>query len=296
MEYTYLDNLNKSISRSYKEIYICAYNICNKGRCPFLTYLLCDNGDGLQFPVIYDADNNIIDITKKRLFDILQIELNKNFFKGFIDNDDILHVFYEVTDCTLIGSEHTFCLIDEIVNTRTFLDKPIDSAVTHLFLHNPLLCFLTDAHNNKYEIPSVSYVGRPEHLLNFTYTFGVSRTDSILGYSYYFTDFQNAQKEFGVVRNAIFYGVVLLKQNFPNDDIDASHVKNERLVDYALNTKYEAMTLRISDYDGLWTHNYDSVYLGNTELDDGTFLQNTPIIALKEYNQHIPLSIHIIQK
>ena len=43
-------------------------------------------------------------------------------------------------------------------------------------------------------------------------------------------------------------------------------------------------------------NNYDSVYLGNIELDDGSFLEDTPIIVLKEYNQQVPLTYHYIDK
>ena len=56
------------------------------------------------------------------------------------------------------------------------------------------------------------------------------------------------------------------------------------------------MTLRISDYDANWTKTYDSLYLGNVELDDGTFIQESPIIVTKDYNQQVPLSCHFINK
>ena len=53
--------------------------------------------------------------------------------------------------------------------------------------------------------------------------------------------------------------------------------------------------MRITDYDGKWADNYDSVYLGNLELDDGTFL-NRQSIVVREYQQQIPLSYHYIDK
>jgi hypothetical protein len=56
------------------------------------------------------------------------------------------------------------------------------------------------------------------------------------------------------------------------------------------------MTLRISDHDGLWKQNYDSVYLGNLELDDGNNLKNSPIYVIKDYYNHTPLSYHYIDK
>ena len=58
----------------------------------------------------------------------------------------------------------------------------------------------------------------------------------------------------------------------------------------------EILTMRISDHDGKWADNYDSVFLSKTELDNGAYLKNTPIMVLKEYEQQIPLSYHLIDK
>ena len=54
--------------------------------------------------------------------------------------------------------------------------------------------------------------------------------------------------------------------------------------------------MRITDYDGKWTEDYDSVYLGKVELDDGNFIKETPLIVVKNYNQQYPLSYHYINK
>ena len=54
--------------------------------------------------------------------------------------------------------------------------------------------------------------------------------------------------------------------------------------------------MRISDHDGKWTNMYDSVYLGRTELDDGTFLKNTPIWVVKNYNQQFSLSYKLVPR
>ena len=81
--------------------------------------------------------------------------------------------------------------------------------------------------------------------------------------------------------------------NFPNDE---SNIKKERLNDLSLDQKYEILTLRISDHDGTWSKSYDSAYLGNIELDDGSFIKEAPMIVLREYNQQIPLSYHFINK
>ena len=53
--------------------------------------------------------------------------------------------------------------------------------------------------------------------------------------------------------------------------------------------------MRISDHDGKWADKYDSVYLGNVELDDGSYLIKQ-LGVVKEYDQEMPLSYHFINK
>ena len=100
----------------------------------------------------------------------------------------------------------------------------------------------------------------------------------------------------GIVRFALFTGNTKYVENFPNAPIDESEIKKQRMTDPSLNQNYEIQTLRISDHDGIWSRTYNSVYLGNIELDDGNFIEETPLIVLKDYNQQIPLSCHFIDK
>ena len=105
---------------------------------------------------------------------------------------------------------------------------------------------------------------------------------------------------------ALSYGIPIITsaigaRGFDNDEIDESMIIAESIDDMKkaienLDNKKEILTLRISDHDGLWTSTYDSAYLGNLELDDGSFLDNTPMIVLKEYNQQVPLSYQLIKK
>jgi hypothetical protein len=80
------------------------------------------------------------------------------------------------------------------------------------------------------------------------------------------------------------------------DTNDASEIKKERLCDPNLSNKLESLTLRITDHDGEWANTYDSIYLGDTELDNGEYLKGTPMIALKTYEQQVTLSYHYIDK
>jgi hypothetical protein len=172
----------------------------------------------------------------------------------------------------------------------------------------------------------VGFVGKSTpNKINFTYTFGESPKNrtAILGPYYYFTNFDyairqggwshNYKPEYihnklitdnengryskgGIVRFALFTGITKYIENMPNYLIDESEIKKQRLHDISLNKNYEIHTLRISDHDGIWTKTCDSAYLGTIELDDGTFLEDTPMFVLKDYNQQIPLSYHFIDK
>jgi len=260
-------------------------------------------------------------------------ELNNNLsFDGYYEYKENLYIFFDVTKCdisvdeTYSSNNVRFALTDEILNHKHVCNIPISSDTIDFFLKNPSLNFIFNEYNQEYEIPIVGYVGKktPEQV-NFTYIFGEPRRDklSIFGSNYYFTDFKNAvrqggwtdkyQPEYlynklitdnengryikgGIVRFALFIGNVNYIENnidLPNDD---STIKKDRLNDNTLNVNYEKMTLRISDHDSVWTKTYDSLYLGKLELDDGSFIQEYPIIVTRDYNQQVGLSFHYINK
>jgi hypothetical protein len=94
----------------------------------------------------------------------------------------------------------------------------------------------------------------------------------------------------GIVRFALFEGLTKVILNNVSDSIDESMLKRELIN----NNLYENLTLRITDYNGNWAKNYDSVYVGDIELDNGEKMKNTPIYVVKKYEQQISLSYHFI--
>lgn len=252
-------------------------------------------------------------------------------FDGFYEFESNLYLFFDVSKCnyeldeTYLSSQVRFSMIDEILNHRNVCNIAISEEVINFFMKNDSFNYLHDENDEAYEIPIVGFVGKPtQEKLNFTHIFGQSPNDKlgILGPFYYFTTFQNAirhggwSKNYetemlfnkritdqsgkyikgGIVRFALFLGRTKYIENMPNDPIDESEIKKFMLEDTNKDKNYEIQTLRITDYDGKWSNEYDSVYLGNIELDDGTLLKDAPILALKEYNQQIPLSSHFIDK
>lgn len=246
-------------------------------------------------------------------------------FSGYyIFNGDI-YLFYNVTMCKLQiydvyrANSFWFLLIDEIINHKQMCDIPVDASVVDLFTNNPELCFLTDVNNVHFEMPISCYAPKSGHMLELTATFGQSLSDkmNIFGPYYYFSNFttsfsnidigdpfklvdnithdNNRKPRFGLVRFAVFLGVNKIVENFPNDAVDKSDIKQQRLNDHNLDAAIERLTMRISDHDGTWAENYDSVYLGPLDLDNGAHVESN-LVAVKNYNQQIPLSYHYIDR
>jgi hypothetical protein len=281
-------------------------------------------------------NRNILHYSKVFLSSILQVDNFEDFeknidFNGFYEYNNELYLFFNITNCD-INIDETYslslcrlALIDEILNQKHICNIKIREDTIDFFTNNRFLCYLYNNKNEVYELPIVGYVGKstPEKL-NFTFTFGESAKNklAILGPYYYFVDFYNAveqgnwsynkKEEYaygkritdneygryykgGIVRFALFIGKTKYIQNMPNDQIDNSEIKKERINDPTLDSKYEILTMRISDHDGLWAKNYDSIYLGNVDLDDGGFFKE-PVLAIKDYDQQIPLSYHYIDK
>jgi hypothetical protein len=321
------DNIDEYLienSEKITNIKIISYEINNNSKYPYIKYLLFKNleKNTLKFAdleVKYLELNNekLILLSKLKLFILLNLNEYDNYdknvcFKGFYVNNKELHIFFDLTNCK-IEIESTFrkytmffCLVDEIINHTNICNFFIEPCVTDFFNSNIDFCFLKNKNGINYEVPSVGYIGIPQNRIKFTYIFGVTKKDNsaILGPYYYFTDYKNSIKECetnsidnkytGIVRFALFLGKIKVIENSINDDIDKSIIKKERLLDPNLDSVLEELTIRISDHDGKWTENYDSVYLGQVKLDNDEYLKNTPIIVVKEYDQQVPLSCYCI--
>lgn len=307
---------------NYISINVCVYSINTDAKTPFLQYLLVNNGyDLLTLPKLpmYRLFNreDIIPYSKVYLSGILQVKQFEEFsndilFDGFYEYNDDLYLFFDLTKCklyideTYLSNHVRFGLIDEIVNYRSICEMQIDNTTSSFFTKTEPIAYLYDEHNNPYEIPVVGFVGKQtESKMKFTEMFGEIAKDktAILGPYFYFTNYQNSIKQTytentckgGIVRFALFMGHTKHVENAPNDPIDESEIKQHRLKDLTLNRQKECLTLRISDHDGLWANTYDSVYVVNLELDDGSVLDDTPMIVLKEYVNQVPLSRHYMK-
>jgi hypothetical protein len=278
-------------------------------------------------------ESELISYSKTFLFSLCMLNDFQKFnesiiFDGFYKYENNLYLFFDITDCeknitnTYSNSPVWFAIVDEIVNHKKICNLPIEENLIHLFTSNDDFCFLVDENNNSYEIPVVGFIGTSNDLLKFKYAFGESsqNKNAILGPYFYFTNFINAFTSKNVllghdishdisddisesikindclIRFALFTGKVKYIENNIDDPIDDSEIKQQRLQDSTIDQNIERLTMRISDHDGLWSRDFDSAYLGKIELDNGEYLQNTPMFVIKYYEQQCPLTYHYVNK
>lgn len=233
-----------------------------------------------------------------------------------------LYLFYDLSKYDLnvlndiyMSSPIRFALIDEIVNHKHTCNIPIHSHTTSFFANNTLISFIYNEEHLPYESPLVGFVQKETKLKTvFAYTFGENTRSqpAPFGPYFYFSHLQGALKERteiretkesgrGIVRFALFTENVKYINNNTHNTLDMSDIKQLLLSEESnsnieTRSNREAMTMRITDYDGKWASQYDSVCVsGHIELDDGTIFNNDNCaIVLKSYHQQTPLSYHFV--
>jgi len=310
--------------QSFNKVYICSYKVTTASKEPFLNILLLKekSTNVLQFPELHIFKNftneELINYSKINLFSLFSLFTKSDFdifsktllFHGFYIVNNNLYLFFDSTNCEIkindifSNSPLWYAIIDEVVNHKKICHLPIEKEVSDFFILNEEFCFLQDEQNHNYEIPIVGFIGTNKEHVSFKYVFGesIKNKNSILGPYFYFTNFANSFKNEEdktndcIIRFALFIGHVKYIENHPNDPIDESEIKKERLLDSKLDQTIEKLTMRISDHDGVWANGYDSAYIGNIELDNGASLPNTPFIVTKIYEQQTSLSYHYVHK
>lgn len=292
------------INKTYK-VNICAFEVNNEYKYPFLKYLLSKPKTSNQcyFPSFSIISEDII--TKatsliKQILDNVSERADSLLFSGFKTSNNNIYIFFDCTTCNIKQPELLwsatniwFAIMDEIVNTKTICNVLIDECVTQLFVENNDLCYLQNRKDENYILPVIAYVSRHEPKLHFTFVFGVSKSlnKNILGDYYYFTNYKNSfhtttqmkvnedlsESLFkrGIVRFALFMEKTKRIENTTGNPLDD-----------------ETLLADISDHDGTWATDYDSAYIGNPLSDD---MKDTPIIVVRDYEQQVPLSYHYTQ-
>jgi hypothetical protein len=316
-KYRALESLTKNMGeiRDVDYFVVCPYRVNTEGGAPFLQFGLVNDGVSLSFIKLPWTESSI-DMDK---LSHLQGHLVQNrtlyvFFDYHPDNARIFSFIFPV---------ETFVLADEIMNHRMVYRTAISIDVLDFFTRNEQFLYLEHPRGKVYENPVAAYRGTYVENINFMSIFGVpcSQSDAIMGPYYYFTDHINAMKQGivptsdqlanrhfkkyltadnkyrngSVLRFALFLGITKVILNRPSDTIDESRMK-QQLLENADTSSMARSTMRMSDHDGNWTSQYDSVYVGKIDLDDGCKYMNAPLWIVKEYSQQVFLSAHSIDR
>jgi hypothetical protein len=315
--YRALETLTKNIGEviDVNYVVICPYSINTDGVAPFLQFGLINDGISLNFIKIPWTEFSV-DLDNLNNFHghLLENKTLYLFFEYRPDNEDIFLLIFPI---------QSFVLADEIMNHRMVCRTAISIDVLDFFTRHNEFLYLENHRGKIYESPVVAYRGTYAENSTFMSSFGVpcSQGDAVMGPYYYFTDYINAMKqgiipteeqlanpEFkkylsadnkyrhgSVIRFALFLGKSKVVLNRPSDSIDESQMKQYLLSNHET-TSMARLTMRISDYDGTWTNQYDSVYVGKVDLDDGCKYMNSPLWVVKDYSQQTFLSSHPIDR
>lgn len=239
---------------------------------------------------------------------------------------------YEIDVHNLSRNNEMWLLsIDELVNSREVCGNfLVDQSVSNFFHEHSDFIYLQNSENINYEIPAIAYVGVTAAKSNYTCTFGMWKSDekSMFGPNYYFYDYKTAAKMaleqndksksqnnapitimnwlhttevrgYSVIRVALFLGKTKVIANSPRDACDSSQTTHDMLKNDStcatLGHRELINYLRITDRDGEWTKEYDSVFLGEgVEIEDETVLNHSNTYVVKEYDQQLTLSCHFL--
>ena len=308
-------------------IYIYAYTVNTFGKYPFLQYFFhTDKESETKTPQQYNLCIpkfkylNSLDVLSTSMLVLSTIcsTYNKDDscykFKGYLtDNDDnSLMLFFDCSELNIDkininrSTDLMLVLVDEIINHRKMGKYIIDDHAYNFFINHIDVLQLLDNNNDHYEVPTVAYTSCLTKHADFVLTFGVSpleeSVDALLGNYFYFTDYDSVsvsvigkenQSQYVHIRFAIFLDNLLIKLNNVQDRIDESEITKHFLSTLDKKSKeYRTVKyqMRLSDRDGVWAINYDSVYIGQVELDNGTYFEKYPLWVLKNYEQQVPLS------
>jgi hypothetical protein len=175
--YFYLDKedltmqfgFDRDLTKTYL-VYVCLYQINKTLEKPFVEYYMEERSGSYEFiqktinasllsegeeP---DVEENFIRQCEEVInstFDKLSID-----YKGFVEIDDKIYVFYENIGDDLIQAKlgSSLCIIDEIVNKKKIINIPVHESATKVFDENQELLKMKDDEGNLIENPIVAYL------------------------------------------------------------------------------------------------------------------------------------------
>jgi hypothetical protein len=271
--YTYVHELFKYLNTDEKDIYntnvtLVLFQINNIGASYFIRFLLEKNttDNKMYFPKISTKHN--VKQTIRAIFSLKDVFLA---FKGYIKDDGIIHVFIQI-DTAFPFLNMEFCLVDEIINQKMYLEYPIDDSVYSFLISNPDFFLLKNpVIKQNYEIPAVVYHGDTYENARIYGTFGFPRQGeySLFGPNFYFTTLKKATQT-----------AMTLPNNKPTIIRVAILLGNHHVIN---TTQFKYSNLE----------NYDSIYVGEIRLNDN-ITNDAAYWVVKSRTHMETLSVHVL--
>jgi len=305
-------NTNK-ISKKINLIFVCIYVIIDsKNRInvplPYLQYLLFKYKNTNKkfpnhciFPFIKAKNKKYKTNANKLVNTLLETKIDTD---GFIESNNNLFFFYNYTTINnpLIhipnkkqNTQLWWTNIDEICNQKKIIYFPIHKSVWKLFLNYPNLIYIKDYNKNNIEIPVVGYYGDYYKFIPMIATLGQKIANPKKGYDnfFYVTNFKKAVRYACWTSNysSRTFGDVLITDNngkYEKGGIIRFAVFMHKI--FCPNKWLSQDELNIYQE----SKEFDSIYIGRTLQKDGSYISIAPSYIIKDFKQHVPLSIHYI--
>ena len=228
-------------------------------------------------------------------------------------------------------SKWWWALASEIINYKTVLSFKINNFATQFLTKHSKLVFLYDSQGFIYETPEIGYYGNYYKKIAAVASLGLSRQGpySSFGPFYYFSDYTHAMRNAfwtlgfkpkevgtdtdtganennkyitvddkgryekgGIVKFALFAGKTKMLMGRKTDTKDDSRIST----DLAETNEFVKAMLKLRDSSAKWTKEYNSIRIGShdVKLPGKPVIHTNPLIALKEYEQQVPLEYYFV--
>jgi len=252
----------------------------------------------------------------------------KGFVPDAVDDDTLTLVLkYSTSSKEPLQQGHYtaswwWLLPAEIINNQKVLNFPISIAVKNILLNHNKLFLLYDTAGKTYETPEVGYYGNYYKKIASVASLGLSRQGiySSFGPYYYFSTYKHAMRNAfwnpsfkpmkvleeyitvdergrytkgGIVKFALFAGHTKMLIGRTSDKPDASSISTE----LSEKNEFVKMMLKLRDSDGHWATEYNSIRIGSHDItlqEKPSVIHTDPMIALKEYEQQVPLEYYYV--
>jgi hypothetical protein len=274
---------------------IIPYSVNKRGKYPFIEFILNKSSEFYKNEVvselnfnrffymtgadILDYSNKLLNASFSHVVKDESVDFNK-YYKGYVNENHIVYLFYDCTeinkDSTVTNLYNMWITLSEEICRKSSCDISINGDVVEFFTNNRSFLYLTDADGHSYELPDVGFTGSTFKKAEFRSVFSnmASSIHDIFGPYYYFTSYKHAIEDAreeksktttniinygGLNRYALFKGKSISFYNFCSEDTEGDENNSEKD----------------------WSVNNDSIYIEN-------------LIALKKYEQHVPISYHLV--